>query len=160
MFRWNPKCRVRIAMQRIRDTLAGQELTLDYFMRRAAEGWSLAAVEWVRGVADPASDADTANPSALDQLPYGLQVAADGTRLEENALEKHVLLLILEKVVQEKRVTEIAAELNSDGLHMRGGGRWTAAAVFDLLPRLIEAGPRLLASSEWRATRRSASKPN
>jgi len=147
-------------MQRIRDVVAGQQLTLDYFMERAAEGWTVAAVEWVRELGD-SEQADATAASNLDeQPPYGLQVSAAGAHLEENTLEKSVLLLILEKVVKEKRVTEIAAELNASGFSTRRGGHWTASAVFDLLPRLIEAGPQLLESSEWAAFRNSGSKPN
>jgi hypothetical protein len=73
--------------------------------------------------------------------------------LEPNPLERTVLLLILEKIIREKRVTEIASELNEEGMRTRRGSPWTPSAVFDLFPRLIEAGPSLLKSADWQQRR-------
>lgn len=137
----------------IRDVVTG-ELTLDYFMKRSAEGWKLASVEWVResNKTEPAATlprvlTDWAN------LPYGLQVAQDGLHLEENPLETTVLLLILEQIVKEKRIQEIAWQLNIQGYSTRDGRAWNASDVFDMLPRLIEAGPSLLKSAVWQQRR-------
>lgn len=125
-------------------------LTLDYFMKKAAEGWRLTAVEWVREVSDSASAAEIAQfPAKPEEIPYGLRITEDGTSLEHNPLERTVLLLILEEIVKEKRITEIAADLNVSGYRTRQGSSWTAPAVFELLPRLIEVGPSLLKSPEW-----------
>src|SRR5581483_10509961 len=109
----------------IRDVVTG-ELTLDYFMKRSAEGWKLASVEWTREAekAQPAS----ALPQVLTgraELPYGLQVAQDGVHLEENPLETTVLLLILEQIVKEKRIHEIAWQLNLQGHSTRDGRSWS-----------------------------------
>lgn len=139
--------------QRSRDVIAGQ-LTLDYFMQRSAEGWRLAAVEWVREVED---SAETAAPVEVsfrpEEIPYGLRIAEDGMNLERNPLELMVMLLMLEEIVKEKRITEIAADLNTRGFRARNGAAWSASAVFELLPRLIEMGPALLKSPEWRERR-------
>jgi hypothetical protein len=133
--------------------VAGQ-LTLDYFMQRAAEGWKLAAVEWVREVPDSVSDGRPVRVSVHGEAPpYGLRIAADGMNLERNPVEMTVLLLILEEIVKEKRITEIAADLNTGGYKTRNGSPWSASAVFELLPRLIETGPTLLKSDEWRERR-------
>ncbi|HZQ55696.1 MAG TPA: recombinase family protein [Bryobacteraceae bacterium] len=137
----------------IRDVVTG-ELTLDYFMKRSAEGWKLASVEWTRESekAQPA----TALPQVLTNwadLPYGLQVARDGVHLEENPLETAVLLLILEQIVKEKRIHEIAWQLNMQGYSTRHGRAWSASDVFEMLPRLIEAGPTLLKSAVWQQRR-------
>lgn len=146
-------------MQRSRDLIAGQ-LTLDYFMRKAAEGWKLAAVEWVRELGDEVTDAEPfAGSVEPEDIPYGLRISEDGLHLERNPLETTVLLLILEKIVKEKRVTEIASDLNMEGFTTRRGVAWSPTAVFDLLPRLIEAGPQLLKSSDWQE-RRARSAPN
>ncbi|HLH03345.1 MAG TPA: recombinase family protein [Bryobacteraceae bacterium] len=134
--------------ERMRDIVTG-ELTLDYFVRRASEGWRLASIEWVReqpGVAE----SEFAGKTLETHLPYGLRIAEGGQILEENPIESAVLLLILDQIVHEKRVTEIAHELNLRGYQQRGGGAWSPAAVFELLPRLIEAGPALLKSAAWR----------
>lgn len=137
----------------IRDVVTG-ELTLDYFMKRSAEGWKLASVEWVResDKAQPASTLPHVLTGSAD-LPYGLQVGQDGVHLEENPLETTVLLLILEQIVKEKRVHEIAWQLNMQGYSTRDGRSWSASDVFDMLPRLIEAGPSLLKSAVWQQRR-------
>ncbi|MBV8865123.1 MAG: recombinase family protein [Acidobacteriaceae bacterium] len=142
--------------QSIRDMVTG-ELTLDYFVRRSAEGWKLASIEWVRE-----SDAVKGSAGVSDLLssptpvPYGLQVAEDSRRLEENPLEATVLLLVLEQIIQEKRIQEIANQLNLQGYSTREGTPWSATHVFNLMPRLIEAGPSLLKSAAWQQRRPSA----
>jgi hypothetical protein len=145
-------------IQRSRDLITGQ-LTLEYLAKKTAEGWTIAAVEWVREVPDAAREplqvaVDTEN------IPYGLRISADGLHLEPNPLERTVLLLILEKIVKEKRVTEIAKELNAEGMRTRTGDDWTASAVFEMFPRLIEIGPTLLKSSDWQERRSRLSHPN
>ncbi len=144
--------------QRSRDLVTGQ-LTLDYFIRKAAEGWSLAAVEWVREVDDIVPAESFQISATSEELPYGLRLSEDGMRLEPNPLERTVLLLILDKIVQDKRITQIAAELNENGLRTRQATPWTPTAVFDLLPRLIEAGPAILKSNDWQQLRRKTTHP-
>lgn len=147
-------------IQRNRDLISG-EVTLDYFMRKMAEGWNLAAVEWVREVQDQPGKSDEFQVTfQAEDLPYGVQVAPDGLHLEQNPLERTVLLMILEKIVREKRITEIAFDLNATGLKTRRGMDWTPAEVFDLLPRLVEIGPKLLNSQEWRERRSTAVNPS
>lgn len=131
-------------------------LTLDYFMKKAADGWTVAAIEWVREVEASQDEVQTPASRAhlpAEEIPYGLRIREDGLHLEANPLETTVLLLILEKIVVEKRLTEIAADLNQRGFRTRKGHQWTASAIFDLLPRLIEVGPKLLKSDEWRDRR-------
>jgi hypothetical protein len=133
--------------QRTRDLIT-EPLTLDYFQRKAKDGWALVAVEWAR-------EAETAIPAALspasetEEIPYGYHIADDCTHLVQNPLEIEVVLVILEKVVSEWRAPQIAEELNLRGYRTRVGTSWTASAVFDLLPRLIEMGPKLLKRSDW-----------
>jgi hypothetical protein len=69
-------------------------------------------------------------------------------------------MLILEQIVKEKRISEIANQLNLAGYRTREGTPWGPTAVFNLLPRLIEAGPSLLKSAAWRERRASNVKPN
>jgi hypothetical protein len=141
--------------QRSRD-LVGGPLSLDYFMRRAADGWTLAAVEWVREVEVPEGTTE-APPLEInvepEEIPYGLRISDDGLHLEQNPVETTVLLLILEKIVMERRLSQIADDLNSRGFRTRRGTRWSSSTIFDLLPRLIEVGPKLLKSPDWRERR-------
>ena len=141
-------------IQRSRE-LVGGPLTLDYFMKRAADGWTVAAIEWVRevGAEDGVSEARPQMGLQTEEIPYGLRIGEDGLHLEPSPVETTVLLLILEKIVVEKRLSQIASDLNEGGFRTRRGMQWTAASVFDLLPRLIEVGPKLLKSEEWRDRR-------
>ena len=64
-----------------------------------------------------------------------------------------VLMAILQEIVKDRPFSQIAEELNRQHLVTRRGRPWTSAGVFDLLPRLIEAGPQLLKSEQWPARR-------
>jgi hypothetical protein len=135
--------------QSIRDVVTG-ELSLEYFAKRFGEGWKIASIEWVRESADAGVAVDA--PHVLNDqaaLPYGLQVTQGGL-VQENPLEATALLLILEQIIREKRIQEIATELNRQGYVTRSGTAWSPTDVFELLPRLIEAGPSLLRSAAWR----------
>lgn len=136
----------------IRDVITG-DLSLEYFAKRLIEGWKIAHIEWVRdtGTAQAAARA-TVVLNGVGALPYGLRLREDGG-VEENPTEIAVLLLMLEEIVREKRVQEIAAELNQRGFATRDATRWNAVDVFNLLPRLIEAGPSLLKSDAWQQRR-------
>jgi hypothetical protein len=140
-------------LQRNRELVNGP-LTLDYLTQRTAEGWKVAAIEWIREV-----DAVPADSLSSVDTPYGVRIAADGLQLEQNPLERTVLLLILDNIVREKRITEIARELNAHGLSTRRGTAWSPSDVFELLPTLIEAGPTLLKSNEWQSMRNRSALP-
>lgn len=149
--------------QSIRDIVTG-DLSLEYFAKRFREGWRVASIEWARESDEASIRQDSVsllNDKAV--LPYGLQISQDGF-VEENPLEAAALLLILDQIVREKRIQEIAAELNRQRFSTREGRAWTASDVFDLMPRLIEAGPSLLKSAAWLqrrpATQRAIEKPN
>jgi hypothetical protein len=120
-----------------------------YWDRRIREGWKLSAIEWKRE-----SEASSAKAEDEFQVPYGLRISGDCLRLEEDPAERQVLLVMLEAIVQDHRLSQVADVLNERGFHTRVGRKWTPAAVFDLLPRLIEAGPGLLNSTEWAERRR------
>jgi hypothetical protein len=89
----------------------------------------------------------------VEEIPYGLRVASDCSRLEEDPDEKGVLMQMMELIVQDYSVSLVASELNKAGLRTRAGGYWTPVSVFNMLPRLIEVGPRIFSSEEWEARR-------
>jgi hypothetical protein len=147
--------------RRIREVVAGQ-LTLDYFMQRAAAGWTLAAVEWVRTSQETENEYRDNEGMAVsdaparfqgEDVPYGFRIGENGLNLEDSPLEMAVLLLILEDIVKERRLADIALDLNAGGYITRRGGSWTPVEVFNLLPRVIDMGPRLLKTTEWHARR-------
>jgi hypothetical protein len=135
-------------LQHTREVLINP-LTASDIQRRAAEGWKPAAVIWQRTVADGEPPiADITEP-----VPYGLKIAEDCIALEQDVVEREALIVMLEMIIQDKPLSEIAQELNRRGLSTRHKSNWTPGSVFDMLPRLIEVGPRVFSTQEW-VTRR------
>lgn len=118
---------------------------IDYFLEKHKAGWRLVSIDWERD--DP--NAPTQKPGAEEDAPFGLQVADDCQHLTENAPEKQALIRMMEMIVQDQPLPQVAEQLNRSGYRMRSGRPWTAPAIFDLLPRLIEAGPRILTDEEY-----------
>jgi hypothetical protein len=136
-------------LQRVRE-VPSAPLTQDYVSQKTKEGWKLTAVEWEREVEEP-----TTQPGPLtEDVPYGLRVAADCSHLEENATEKQALILMMDLIVQDAPLSLVAEELNRKGFRTRAGANWTPGSVFDMLPRLIQVGPRIFSSGEWTARTR------
>ena len=138
--------------ERTRDLIT-QPLTLDYFNQKSSQGWRLVAIEWAREMDGPQVGAPAS--TEIEEIPYGYRISEDCLHLVANPVEIEALLLILEKVVSEWRAPRIAQELNLQGYRTRSGAPWTASAVFDLLPRLIEMGPKLLKRSDWPGRRQA-----
>jgi hypothetical protein len=131
-------------LQHTREILSGP-LTGSYLESKASEGWNPVAVIWEREVPDDAPPlADITQP-----VPYGLKIAEDCTALEQDMQEREALLVMLEMIVQDKSLSETAEELNRRGFHTRLNSKWTPGQVFDMLPRLIEVGPRVFSTQEW-----------
>ena len=137
-------------MQRVRDLVAGP-LTQEELHRRTAEGWRLVALEWEREV--PVEDAGT---PPLPEVPFGLKVAGDCAHLEDDPAEREVLFAMMELTIQDGPYWSIANELNQRGYRTREGNSWTPVSVFQMLPRLIEVGPKIFGSEEWQQRRNKA----
>jgi hypothetical protein len=133
-------------LQKVRE-VPSVPLSQEYVSQKARDGWKLTAVEWEREVDEPAT-----RPGPLsEEVPFGLQVSADCSHLEENASEKQALMLMMDLIVQDAPLSLVAEELNRKGFRTRAGANWTPGSVFDLLPRLIQVGPRIFSSAEWAA---------
>lgn len=126
---------------RYRQSVAGIPADVE-IAAREREGWKLVALEWER---DAESDAA---PPQVD-VPFGLRVAGDCRHLEEDPDEMEALTLGMELLVSECPFTRISDELNRRGHRTREGTAWTPVLVFNLLPRLIEVGPRIFPTEEW-----------
>jgi Recombinase len=87
-------------------------------------------------------------------VPYGMQISEDGWHLIESAAEMQVLMSAVNMIVDDSPMSGVAEELNRQGYRTRKGAKWSAAAVFDLLPRMIEAGPEIFTKEEWVERRR------
>lgn len=134
-------------IERVREP-APDALTPDFLEERRSAGWRLVAMEWER-VVEPGAPLRVA-------LPFGWKVAEDGRHLEEDAQEQKALLALMDMIVADLPISAAAEEMNRQGFRMRDGLPWTAIAVFDLLPRLIESGPRMFTSPAWIARSRTA----
>jgi len=120
-----------------------QSIGPEEIARQAEQGWKLVAVEWEREL--PESE-ESRRP---EETPFGLQIAKDAVRLEENPVEQEILFLMMDLTMQDGPYSAIAEELNRRGYRTREGFKWTAVSVFQMLPRLIEVGPRIFATREW-----------
>jgi len=133
--------------ERIRQAVLGPVAEAD-LKEQAEKGWKLVALEWEREV-------DSAEEPLPVQVPFGLRVAPETQRLEEDPNERETLVQMMELVVREGSYMRVADELNRRGCRTRAGERWTPISVFEMLPRLIEVGPHLFRSAEWEKHRQA-----
>lgn len=133
-------------MERMRQLVSAPLEEAD-LSQQAEKGWRLVAIEWEREI-------ETAEGQLPGDLPFGLQIAVgEAQRLEENPREREILFQLMELMVQESSYARIAEEINRRGFRTREGAKWTPVSVFEMLPRLIEVGPQVFQSSEWRKRR-------
>ena len=135
--------------ERIRQSASGH-LTWDEIQRLQNEGWRLIAAEWERDV----PESEPAKPARdHEDPPYGLRVATDSPTLVEDPTENEALLAMMELIIQDGPYSFIAEEMNRRGYRTREGSKWSPVSVFEMLPRLIDAGPRILSSENWQRRR-------
>ena len=123
--------------------------SLQYLRERVAAGWRLTALEWERDVETGTAE----SPHWAEDIPYGLRVSTDCSRLVDNPAEIEVIILALDMIVEDCPLSRVSQELNRRGFHTRDGSNWSPTALFNLLPRMIQVGPRLFASEEWMTRR-------
>jgi Recombinase len=133
--------------ERIRQSAPGQ-LTWDEIQELQSQGWKLTAIEWERET--PESEEPASEEHGHDDPPFGLRVAEDSPTLVEDQAESEALIAMMELIIQDGPYSSIAEELNRRGYRTRGGSKWSPVSVFEMLPRLIDAGPRILSSENWR----------
>jgi len=131
--------------ERVRQIISGSLDAAD-LKQQAEQGWKLVALEWEREV-------EIAEAPLPGEIPFGLQIAPEAQRLEENTAERELLFLLMELIVQEGSYARIADELNRRGFRTRQGSGWSPISVFEMLPRLIEVGPHVFQSAEWQKRR-------
>lgn len=136
--------------ERIRQTLSGP-IRQEDVEKFQSEGWKARAIEWEREL-----PTTTPQPPELEDPPFGLRVADDCSTLEENPSEKEILLAMMELIIQDGPYSFIAQQLNRKGYLTRQGTKWSPVAVFEMLPRLIEAGPRIFSTEEWQRRRQQS----
>ena len=139
--------------ERIRDVISGP-FSPEVIRQRTAAGWQLVSLEWRREL--PESEAPTEGAFSED-IPYGLRISDDCQRLEVDPTENRVLMLMMELLVQDFSYSSVVSDINEKGFRMRNGKPWTRVAVFNMMPRLIEVGPRLFSTEEWKRVRQKFS---
>ena len=138
--------------ERTRDVLHGP-LTNDLLRQRADAGWQVTSIEWRRELPGNAPI-----ESRVEDIPYGLRISEDCLRLEIDPEENQILMQMMELLVQDFPFTSVASDLNEKGYRTREGRRWTAVSVFNMLPRLVEAGPTMFPTEEWETRRQHFAK--
>ena len=135
--------------ERIRDVISGP-FSPDIMRQRTAAGWQLVSIEWRREL--PANEAPSEG-AFNEEIPYGLRISDDCQRLEVAPHENAALVLMMELLVQDFPISSVASDLNEKGFRTRAGKPWNPVTVFNMLPRLIEVGPRLFSTDDWEARR-------
>ena len=141
--------------ERIRDVISGP-FSPEIMRQRTAAGWQLVSLEWRREL--PESEAPSEGAFSED-IPYGLRISDDCQRLEIDPTENRALVTMMELLVQDFSYSSIVSDLNEKGFRMRNGKPWNRVALFNMTPRLIEVGPRLFSTEEWRKLRQRFSRP-
>ena len=135
--------------ERIRDVVS-EPFSLDVIRQRTSAGWQMVSIEWRRELPDSESPSEGA---FSEDIPYGLCISADCKRLEVDPHENKVLLLMMDLLAQDFSYSAIVSDLNEKGYRTREGKPWSRVAVFNMMPRLIEVGPRIFSSEEWEQRR-------
>jgi hypothetical protein len=135
--------------ERMRDVITNPLLE-EIVRQRVAAGWQLVSLEWRRELPDTEKPTDGAYP---EEIPFGLRISDDCKRLEIDPLENQTLLQMMEMLVQDFSFSSIASDLNEKGYRTRDGKRWNPVGIFNMIPRLIEVGPRLFSLDEWEKRR-------
>jgi len=63
--------------------------------------------------------------------------------------ERQIVIVALDMIVEDRPLSQVADELNRRGHTTREGNPWTPSALFTLLPRMIQVGPKVFRSEEW-----------
>ena len=136
-------------LERVRDVVSGP-FSPDVIQQRTAAGWQLVSIEWRRKLPDTEAPPEGA---FSEDIPYGLKISVDCKRLEVDESENKVLLLMMDLLAQDFSYSAIVSSLNEMGYRTRQGKPWSRVAVFNMMPRLIEVGPRIFNSEEWEQRR-------
>ena len=131
--------------ERIRETISGLP-TLEHLVERTGAGWNLSAIEWER---ESAATPISGNHPLVEEIPFGLRVSDDCSGLVESEPERQMIITALDMIVEDRPLSQVAEELNRRGHQTRDGKPWTPSALFTLLPRMIQIGPRVFTSDEW-----------
>jgi hypothetical protein len=130
--------------ERLREPLTALP-TLEHLNQRISAGWKLVSLEWERE-----ADHGGFEPEQwTEEIPFGLQVSDDCRQLVESPSELQMVVIALDMIVEDCPLSQVAEELNRRGYKTRQNRDWTPGELFNLLPRMIQMGPKLFSSDEW-----------
>jgi hypothetical protein len=132
--------------ERVRDMIS-EPFSPEIIRQRTTAGWQMVSIEWRRELPD--QEAPTEGGAFSEDIPFGLRISDDCKRLEVHPQEHQALMIMMEGLVQDFSYSAIVSDLNEKGSRQRTGKPWTRIAVFNMIPRLIEVGPRFFSSEEW-----------
>jgi hypothetical protein len=130
--------------ERLREPLTALP-TLEHLNQRISSGWKLVALEWEREAGTGGFEPE----EWTEEIPFGLQVSDDCRQLVESPTELQMVVIALDMVVEDCPLSQVAEELNRRGYKTRANREWTPNDLFNLLPRMIQMGPKLFSSAEW-----------
>lgn len=131
--------------ERMRDVIAGA-FSPQVIQQRTAAGWQMVAIEWRRELPDTEAPPDA---TSAEEIPFGLRISDDCKRLEVEPRENEILVRMMDLLAQDFSYSSIVSDLNEKGFRTRDGKPWSRTSVFNMMPRLIEVGPRIFSSDEW-----------
>ena len=106
--------------ERVRDVISGP-FSPEIMRQRTAAGWQLVSIEWRRELPDQ----ETPREGGFgEEIPYGLRISEDCTRLEVHPRENQTLMLMMELLGQDFSYSSIVSDLNEKGFRMRDGRPW------------------------------------
>src|SRR3981081_556059 len=90
---FTPGFRTEVPMakvERIRETVTGS-VDLEYVRPKTEAGWKRVAIEWRREIAGD----EVEQPIIVEDIPFGLRISVDCSRLEEDPQERSVLVQMM-----------------------------------------------------------------
>ena len=138
--------------ERIRDVVA-EPFSSDVIRQRTAAGWQMVSIEWRRELPDSEMPSEGAYS---EEIPYGLHISEDCKRLEVDAHENQVLLLMMDLLAQDFSYSAIVDSREFGPRWLTGGNYGPAASVL-LALLLVVAIPLLIRLTDeyaWRYTRK------
>ena len=148
--------------ERTHETVNGLP-SLELLTERVRAGWRLVGLEWERDAPSGTggrAESQTAAITWTEEIPYGLRVSDDCSRLEEAPAELEIITIALDMIVEDCPLSRVAEELNLRGYRQRDGSAWGPGMLFKLLPRMIQVGPQLFTSERWMTRRQRLRKMN
>jgi hypothetical protein len=115
----------------------------------SGSGWRRDGSSWRLNGSGAGTSQAAGGEAWTEEIPYGLQISSDCLRLVENPGETQVIVAALDMIVDDCPLSRVTDELNRRGYSTRDGKPWTKTALFNLMPRMIQVGPRVFSSERW-----------